>query len=203
MHLSPSLAAPFDIARDALSLRRRAETRKRGARWFALTLSICAYPAFATTIAPADFAEMVAGSHVIVHGAVVDMRAVAIGGRNTIETLITVAVATPLKGESSGTVVFRIPGGQVGRYRRVMVGAPQFTEGEEVVLFLSGRAPAMPIPFGLHQGVYRVTRAAGRAMVTPLVADGAGRVVRGDPARRPIALDAFAREVRTLLERAQ
>jgi hypothetical protein len=39
--------------------------------------------------------------------------------------------------------------------------------------------------------------------VSPLVPDGAGRVVRGDPARRPIALDAFAREIRTRLERAQ
>lgn len=146
---------------------------------------------------------MVNGSQVIVHGAIVDVRAQASGGRSTIETLITVAVATPLKGDSRATVVFRVPGGQVGRYRRVMVGAPEFTEGEEVVLFLSGRAPAMPLPFGLHQGVYRVRRSAGQALVTPLVPDAAGRVVRGDPARRPVALDDFARQVRTLVERAQ
>jgi hypothetical protein len=146
---------------------------------------------------------MVRASQVIVHGRIVDVRAQASGGRNTIETLVTVVVATPLKGESGSTVMFRVPGGQVGRYRRVMAGAPVFTEGEEVVLFLSGRAPAMPMPFGLHQGVYRVMRRAGRATVSPLVPDGAGRVVRGDPARRPIALDAFAREIRTRLERAQ
>jgi hypothetical protein len=157
----------------------------------------------ATTVAPADFAEMVSASQVIVHGRIVAVRAQAPGGRRTIETVMTVVVATPLKGESGSTVMFRVPGGQVGRYRRVMAGAPVFTEGEEVVLFLSGRAPAMPMPFGLHQGVYRVMRRAGRATVSPLVPDGAGRVVRGDPARRPIALDAFAREIRTRLERAQ
>jgi hypothetical protein len=84
-----------------------------------------------------------------------------------------------------------------------MVGAPTFTEGEEVVLFLRGRAPSMPMPFGLHQGVYRVTRRAGRAMVTPLVPEGAGRVVRGDPARHPLALDAFARDVRAIVGRAR
>src|SRR5688572_24082669 len=160
-------------------------------------------PLQATTVAPADFTEMVNGSQVIVHGAVVDVRAQASGGRGTIETLVSVAVVTTLKGQASPAVVFRVPGGQIGRYRRVMVGAPTFTPGEEVVLFLSGHAPAMPMPFGLHQGVYRVARTAGRPMVTPLVPDGAGRVVRGDPARRPLALDAFARGVRAIVERAQ
>ncbi len=168
----------------------------------ALLCAVTAGPALATTIAPADFAGMVSGSQVIVHGAIVDVRARASGGRGTIETFVTVAVATPLKGERTATVVFRVPGGQVGRYRRVMVGAPEFAVGEEVVLFLSGRAPAMPMPFGLHQGVYRVTRSGGRAMVAPLVPEAAGRVVRGDPARRPMALDAFAREVRAIAGRA-
>jgi hypothetical protein len=140
---------------------------------------------------------------VIVHGTVVDVRARAAGGRDTIETLITVAVATALKGEPTSAVVFRVPGGQIGRYRRVMVGAPTFAEGQEVVLFLRGQAPAVPMPFGLHQGVYRVTRSGGPAMVTPVVADGAGRVMRGDPARRPLALDAFARDVRLHVGRAR
>jgi hypothetical protein len=146
---------------------------------------------------------MVSDSQVIVHGSVIDVRARATGGRGTIETFVTVAVVTPLKGDPTAAVVFRVPGGQVGRYRRVMVGAPTFTEGEEVVLFLRGHAPSMPMPFGLHQGVYRVTRSAGRAMVTPLVPEGAARVVRGDPARRPLALDAFARDVRAIVERAR
>ena len=49
-----------------------------------------------------------------------------------------------------------------------MVGAPQFARGDEVVLFLKGSAPAVPMPYGLTQGVYRVNRdASGRAMVTP------------------------------------
>ncbi len=155
----------------------------------------------ATTVAPADFAEMVNGSQAIVHGAVVEVRAQATAGRSTIETLVTVAVVDVLKGQAVSTVVFRVPGGRMGRYRRVMVGAPEFAEGEEVVLFLRGRAPALPLPFGLNQGVYRVARASGRALVTPLVADGAGRVVRGDPARRPLALEAFAEQVRAVTGR--
>jgi len=176
--------------------------RSRGA-WLVAVTILLSTALHATTVAPADFAEMVNGSQVIVHGSVVDVRAQASGGRSTIETLITVSVVTTLKGHSPSAVVFRVPGGQIGRYRRVMVGVPTFTAGEEVVLFLSGHAPAMPMPFGLHQGVYRVARSTGRAMVSPVVPDGAGRVVRGDPARRPLALDAFARDVRAIVERAQ
>lgn len=153
----------------------------------------------ATVIVPAEFTEMVAGSQTIVHGVVTGVEARLVGSRRTIESVVTVDVIDSLKGDRVGTTSFRIPGGQVGRYRRVMVGAPQFAEGEEVVLFLSGRAPAMPMPFGLSQGVYRVTRTTGPAVVTPLVVEG--RVVRGDPARRPIAIDAFAAAVRAIVER--
>jgi hypothetical protein len=173
-------------------------------RWLSaviLLLLAIAAPARATTIIPADFTEMVAGSQLIVHGAVIDVRSQLTAGARRIESVITIAVASSLKGHSASTVVLRVPGGQVGRYRRVMVGAPEFVEGEEVVLFLTGHAPAMPMPFGLNQGVYRVVRRGGRALVTPLVASSAGRVVRGDPARRPVGFDDFAAQVRTLVER--
>ena len=56
-----------------------------------------------------------------------------------------------------------------------MVGAPQVRRGDEVVLFLKGSAPAVPMPFGLTQGVYRVSRGRRRpAMVTPPVDADAG-----------------------------
>ena len=170
--------------------------------FIALVIS-CAIAAVAqaTTIIPADFNEMIAGSQSIVHGSIVDVRSQMTGARRTIETVVTVAVIDTMKGPSATRVLFRIPAGQVGRYRRVMVGAPEFVEGDEVVLFLSGRAPAMPMPFGLNQGVYRVSHRDGSTFVTPLVPAQAGRVVRGDPARRPVTVDEFARQVRAVATR--
>jgi hypothetical protein len=84
----------------------------------------------ATVIAPAEFSEMVNGSHVIVHGIVADVQSRMVGSRRTIESVVTVDVIDAIKGWKESTAVFRVPGGQVGRYRRVMVGAPQFVEGD-------------------------------------------------------------------------
>ena len=121
--------------------------------------------AHATVVLPADFAELVSGSQLIVRGRVASVRAQDVDGRRSIETIVTVTVADALKGRPGEMVTFRIPGGEIGRYRRVMVGAPQFAAGDEVVVFLRGSPPALPTVFGLSQGLYRVARGAdGRAV---------------------------------------
>ena len=161
----------------------------------------------ATVLLPADFTTVVTESAVIAHGRVVDITSVLSGARRTIESLVTLQVIDGFKGVSTSEVTFRVPNGQIGRYRRVLIGAPEFAEGDEVIVFLHrGRAPAVPTLFGLSQGVYRVTRTATSATVAPpVMARGlaAERIVRGDPARAPIAVAAFAREVRAVLERRQ
>jgi hypothetical protein len=150
----------------------------------------------ATVVIPASFQEMVDASELVVHGRVRAVRGQSTDGRRSIESLVTVDVTSAIKGEPGTTVTFRVPGGEVGRYRVVMVGAPVFEEGDEIVVFLDGRPPSMPMPFGLLQGVYRVSRRNGVPRVGPLVAEDAGRVVRGDPARRPVPLDDFAAVIR-------
>jgi hypothetical protein len=155
---------------------------------------------FATVVLPADFTSMVEESQTIVHGVVTAVRSQMPGGRRSIESVVTVQVISALKGQQQAAVVFRVPNGRIGRYRRITVGAPDLSPGDEIVLFLKGRAPAVPMPYGLTQGVYRVSRGAGgSAMVTPLLADDPGRIVRGDPARRPLSIDMFAQHVRALV----
>lgn len=147
-----------------------------------LVIGLCAGEARALTVLPADFGEMIAGSQVIVHGRVVDVRSDLTAGRRSIESVVTLAVIDAMKGEAGREVMFRMPGGRVGRYRRIVVGAPQFAPGQEVIVFLSGRAPALPMPFGLNQGVYRVTQG----------------IVRGDPSRHPLGVADFVRQVRSV-----
>ena len=174
----------------------------------ALCLVICALcleRVSATVLLPADFTTVVAESGLIVYGRVVSVESHLVGPQRAIESIVALAVIQSFKGGATGTVSFRVPNGEVGRYRRVLVGAPEFSSGDEVIVFLQGRPPSMPSVFGLSQGLYRVTRdAAARTVVMPpRLAAGEGRVVRGDPARAPVTIDVFAREVRLVLERAR
>lgn len=169
--------------------------------WIVLLTLLVPVPALATVILPADFATVVNGADIIVSGQVVDVRS-RLSEARAIESFITVAVVEVVKGAPARRLTFRVPNGTVGRYRRVTIGAPEFVEGDRVVLFLRARSPRMPILFGLSQGVYRVSTAGGQDMVlpAPLMARGvaAARVVRGDPARAPLPLDEFLRQVRLI-----
>lgn len=182
-------------------MRRRVWAVVLGACALAWVWSLTCAPVAAMVVLPVDFDTMVAESRTIVHGRVVDVRVQARNGRGSLESLVTVEVLSLLKGAPSGTVAFRVPNGQIGRVRRVTIGAPEFAAGDEVVVFLPGGGPALPVPYGLSQGVYRVERdSLGRALVHPRRA-AATSPVRGDPAVRPVGLEVFAARVRTAAER--
>ena len=159
----------------------------------------------ATVILPIEFRELVTTAPVILHGQVVEVRADWSDGRRSLETFVTVAVADYLKGDLGATVTLRVPGGQLGRYRTIFVGAPEFQEGDEVVLFLKHGTPSYPYIIGLSQGAFRVVADArtGRRMVTTPMVMGKGdtpeRVVRGEVTRKPLPIDAFRDAVRQVL----
>ena len=97
-----------------------------------------------------------------------------------------------------------VPGGTIGRYMNVTVGAPSFNVGDEAVFFLTTRGRDLPAIFGLNQGVFRVSMegASRRRLVTPpLMSRGSGpeTVVRGDPARRPVPLETFGAQVQSVI----
>ncbi len=174
-------------------------------RWL-LYFALCGglvSPAFATILLPADLPTIAVEAGTIVHGRVVDVRSVLAGPRRTIESYVTLDVIESLKGAAGASVIFRVPNGQVGRYRRVLVGAPEFAPGDEVVVFLRGRAPAMPALYGLSQGAYRVVRSSEGAAVTPAANPDVGPAVRGDAARRPVPMREFVRQVTAILERSR
>jgi hypothetical protein len=160
----------------------------------------------ATVIVPVEFRELVTIAPVIVHGRVVDVRSDWVDGRRSVETFVTVEAAEYLKGNLGERLTFKVPGGRLGRYRTVFVGAPEFQDGDEVILFLKSSGPSYPYIIGLSQGAFRVVADArsGRRMVTtPIVmAKGAGDpepVVRGDVTRKPLAIEAFRDAVRLVL----
>jgi hypothetical protein len=163
-------------------------------------------PVVATTIVAADLRELTVGATAVAHAVVVDTRSQWVGNRERVETLVTLDVESYFKGNLGRQVVIRVPGGQIGRYRSVLIGAPHLRHGDELVLFLGSQRGSLPYVLGLSQGVFRVRREAGsnRAIVTPapLLARGntAEQVIRGDRSRRPLSLSDFGDLVRSLAE---
>lgn len=160
----------------------------------------------ATVIVPIEFRELVIAAPVILHGQVAEVKGGWSDGRRSVETFVTVAVAEYLKGDLGPTVTIRVPGGQLGRYRTIFVGAPEFQKGDEVILFLNHANVAYPYIFGLSQGAFRVladSRSGQRMVTTPIVMGKGGdvpeRIVRGDVTRKPLPIDGFRDAVRQVL----
>ena len=169
---------------------------------FVLLAALAGATAHATTLVPADLGELSRGALAIARGRVVAVDARWTEDHRTIETLVTLDVEQYLKGQLGPTVQFRVPGGRLGRYRSVFVGAPEFTSDDRVVVFLAASGPSIPHLVGFSQGVYRIVAAPdGWAVTPPAVwpsAIGTHAIVRGDASRVPLALAEFEARVRAL-----
>jgi hypothetical protein len=158
----------------------------------------------ATVLVPASMAELARDAGAIVCGRVIAAEARFTPDRRAIETLVTVDAEQALKGSLGTTVQFLVPGGTLGRYRSIFVGAPEFVAGQRVVVFLGWHGPSYPYVLGLSQGVFRVQADGERDwLVTPspipVPPTGTSTVVRGDPDRRPMPLADFEKRVRALV----
>lgn len=159
----------------------------------------------AMTYVPVDFPTLVGDAHAIAIGRVVAAQPRWREGRRGIETALTFEVERYLKGNLGRTVTLAVPGGQMGRYRSIMPGAPVIVENEELVLFMLSDAPSSAHLLGLGQGVFRIMMdgASGARIVVPEILTFAStvsaKVVRGDLTRRPLPLEQFAAAVRSAM----
>lgn len=157
----------------------------------------------ALTVLPATFEELVHESTVVVYGHVVSVEGRWTWDRRTIESVVTLDAVEHFKGTATQLTTFTVPGGEAGGRILVVPGAPSFRRGDAVIVFLRGRAPAMPAPVGLSLGVYRVSAGPSgndhRVLPTPVLGLApAGLVARGSDARRVRSLAEFAADVRAV-----
>src|SRR2546427_1681577 len=157
-----------------------AQSKKRGpmVRLLAATVIVCvlSIPTHATGLIGADLGELTRDARAIARGRVVAVDAQWTPDRRTLETLVTLEVESYLKGALGGTGQFRVPGGTLGRFRSIVVGAPEFAVDDRVVVFLGARGPSVPYVLGFSQGA----------------------IVGGDRSRRPLPLSDFEQRVRAL-----
>jgi PKD repeat protein len=98
-------------------------------------LAFAGVTARATTIVMPTDEQLVAKSPVIVSGTVLSSTPIDRGGAIWTET--RVAVTRVIKGTTGETIVLREPGGILGDRITRVFGAPGFSEGESVLLFLA------------------------------------------------------------------
>lgn len=166
-------------------------------------VALCAATLSAHIVVPAAFREIVDDAGLIARGVVTDVRAVAVAGAG-IDSIATIAIESMVKGEAVSFVSVRLPGGEIGATRFVMVGAPTLRRGDRAVFLLRRGPDNFWRPVGLSMGVYRIgPDAGGRPVVNPPVVAGKtaapGVVVRGDRLRKPMAVTEFEALIRTVV----
>jgi hypothetical protein len=157
--------------------------------------------ASATVLVPTDLGELSRDARAIARGRIVAVDAQWTEGRRTIETMVTLQTETYLKGQLGDTVQFRVPGGVLGRFRNIVIGAPQFLVGQRVIVFLGAQGPTIPYVLGLNQGVFRLVQSdEGNWIVTPpeILPTMQGPIVRGNLSLRRATMADFERDVRAL-----
>jgi hypothetical protein len=122
----------------------------------ALMAAFLAAPAFATTVAKLDLAQLVKRADLIVQGQVQSVYSQWDEGRHLVFTYISIRVDDSLKGASRQSVLIRQIGGTVGTVQMSVAGVPQFKSGEMAVVFLKRQDDGTFQVVGMNQGLYEI-----------------------------------------------
>ena len=146
--------------------------------------------------------DLTAEADAVVQGEVLSVESYRDARRDRVFTWVTLGVSEYLKGHGPDEVIVRVAGGVVGDLEYRVLGAPQFTVGEEVVLFLQARTDANGV-VGMIQGKLRVTTdERGEKWVTREIG-GVALVARDGraPARPTRPMRFRLAELRTIVSR--
>jgi hypothetical protein len=173
--------------------------------WIAAAL----FPAAASVVPYFSLEDLEQHGDVVVLGEVRAVNSMLSEDGRIIVTRATVRVERALKGGPRAEVVVEVPGGTLNGTTLVASGAPRFTEGERVVLFLEAAGGRFGVA-GWNQGRFTVRRdpRTGRDLVTQpgggsLSVDPHGRPAPRDPRLAgPRVLEDFLRDVEAIMARA-
>jgi hypothetical protein len=157
-----------------------------------LWLALCFAPAWSATLERLSLDDMIAKSTAIVRVQVIGSSAVERG--SLIYTDYQVHVIDRWKGAPQTTVNVSVPGGILKGVRQSYAGAPEFTPGEQYVLFLWTSSKGVTYTLGFTQGVFHLPKDAfGRTVAVrgptteTLLEPGTGRALKDEPMRMPLA----------------
>jgi Matrixin len=189
-------SAGFDST--GLSGRRGFSTRSLICPCLVLLLAVFATPARGTTIVPMSLEDLTRDSAAVVIGSVEGLRSGAEPG-GAIRTEVEVRVERVLKGTlSSSTLYLTEPGGVAAGRREVVFGAPSYSVGERVVVFIRVAADGSLRTNQLVLGKFSIEAdESGRPRARRRLGTGTSVVVAPgvEPWRESMPLDELTEEV--------
>ncbi len=155
---------------------------------FALALA-AAIPADASTFLAQSTDQLVADSHAVVQGEVLQVHSYWNKSGRIIVTEAIVRVIDTIAGSAPSVVILRTFGGTVEGFTVEAHGFPTFEKGPELLLFVSNQADGTAEVTGYRQGQYRIVRDKAGVMAVPMLENGVRLLTReGAVAPRPQAL---------------
>ena len=90
----------------------------------------------ASTVQKLSFDRLIAEADLIVLGRVEELKSQQARDRRSMTTVVTVSIERQFKGPKVSSVTIEQPGGSMGDIAQGVPGLPEFSSGEDVVLFL-------------------------------------------------------------------
>ena len=172
-----------------------------------IAMVIGSMSASATVARAVPFDQKVSDADSIVMGKVVGSRSELAADGRFIVTHTTMEISRTLKGSEPQRLVITTPGGSVGDLHQRSIGIPEFSVGDERVLFLRHGQGGIVAPLYFDQGTYDVERGSGGVLIRP-VSSGAVLIdsqtgLATSAAEPPRSLASFEGSVRQAAARHQ
>jgi hypothetical protein len=172
------------------------------ARALTMLALLGAASASATTLVRADVPALTQIADSVVRGTVARISTRWSGDHMRILTDVEIRVQEVMKGQALRSLIVVNPGGVIGDLGQRVAGTPEFSEGEEVILFLEQRGENF-ILSGMAQGKFKVERSSDGSAAFA-VPTSTSEAVLLDPVTRqpvkgehqPMALEAFKARVK-------
>ena len=134
----------------------------------------------ASTVEKLSFDRLIDEADFIVKGRVEEIKTRQAPDRRSVTTVIIVAVTSQFKGVKASSVTIEQPGGSMGDVAQGVPGLPEFSSGENVIVFLKRQRSGACTVVGGRQGKFS-------AKTQP----GSNQAIAEDFAHRTENLDSF------------
>lgn len=145
----------------------------------------------AGTVQKLSFEQLVSEADLIVRGRVEDLKNRQASDRRPITTVVTLGVESQFKGAKVSSVTIEQPGGSTGDVALGVPGSPEFSQGEDVILFLKRNRGGIAKIVGGKQGKFIVK--------TP---QGGDKEIIEDFAHRTESLDTFLNRLTATVQKS-